>query len=287
MVLNSSLATWITNVTKSDNGTTIGHLYIPEVTHIHTDMSVTSGDLVIVIDITNQLVMKATFEQKCLSMNDAIALAFIAWAGHTHPVIHSYANWAVNPYSCDRFIRKMSVITIIYNYFGLESFPAIVELLRKLRICKFTSSEIARLVVHQGPHTVPTHSNILAIQKYSGFLEFLNKTRQHFLKEFCKYKEDFSGMDGEALFLGTVLHSVDHQQMASQVKTSNFKGTAEFAADQEMASVILSSFVDKPILRMVDFSFCRSPHPFFRDVFKFASTVDARLADMMECAIAM
>ena len=32
------------------------------------------------------------------------------------------------------------------------------------------------------------------------------------MEEFAKHKQDFVGIDQEALFLGTVVHSVDHLQ---------------------------------------------------------------------------
>ena len=285
MILNSSLATWMMKIQKDENQITTARFCIPGVTHIHRDKSVTSGDLNFVLDVTNYLVKSARYNHENISLNDAISLAFISWAGQTHPVMHSFANWAVNPFSSNRFIRHMSLITITYNFFGIEAFPVIVDFLRTLGICRYLNLDIGKVVTHQGPHTVPPHLNILSLKKYSRYLNFFAKTRKFFLQEFSKYKEDFAGIDGEALFISTIGHSVEHALMARLVNLTNFKGTVEFEADQEMAGVILSGFTDKPVLNIYDASYHKAPHPFFRAVYKFGSLVDKKLADMMDCAI--
>lgn len=40
--------------------------------------------------------------------------------------------------------------------------------------------------------------------------QFVVKVRALFLAEFANHKELFPGIDGEAMFVGTVLHSLDH-----------------------------------------------------------------------------
>ena len=42
------------------------------------------------------------------------------------------------------------------------------------------------------------------------FSQFVVKVRALFLAEFANHKELFPGVDGEAMFVGTVLHSLDH-----------------------------------------------------------------------------
>lgn len=54
--------------------------------------------------------------------------------------------------------------------------------------------------------SVPTHKHIYALQKYSNYVDFIIKTRSFFLSEFAKHQADFPGIDGESLFLGTVVH---------------------------------------------------------------------------------
>ena len=42
------------------------------------------------------------------------------------------------------------------------------------------------------------------------FSQFVVKVRALFLAEFANHKELFPGVDGETMFVGTVLHSLDH-----------------------------------------------------------------------------
>merc|ERR1711862_1005515 len=49
--------------------------------------------------------------------------------------------------------------------------------------------------------------------RYSRFVNFSIKARAIFINEFAKHKHLFPGIDGEAFFVGTVLHSLDHTLM--------------------------------------------------------------------------
>ena len=46
--------------------------------------------------------------------------------------------------------------------------------------------------------------------KHSRVVNFIVKLRPAFLDEFSKHKQSFPGCDGESLFIGTVLHSLEH-----------------------------------------------------------------------------
>ena len=94
---------------------------IPQAMHVFCNKTVTAGDLKICIDIRKRKILACTFLNKNLEFGDALTLAFLAVMGHTHPVIHSYANWGINPDSNDKFLRKMAICTIKYNHMGLNS----------------------------------------------------------------------------------------------------------------------------------------------------------------------
>ena len=114
--------------------------------------------------------------------NDAISLAFIALVGHTHPVIHSFANWGINYNLPNTFIRQMAILSITYNHMGMKCIPRTYEFLRKIGITKYTTFDVTQLVQHQGPHTVPPHSHLQHLQKYSKFLTFVINVRGYFLR---------------------------------------------------------------------------------------------------------
>ena len=75
-----------------------------------------SGTLYISLDISGQRrVLEALFNSESLEFGDALALTFLAFAGMTHPVIHSYANWGVSTTSKHPFLRKMALCTLKYK----------------------------------------------------------------------------------------------------------------------------------------------------------------------------
>ena len=62
------------------------------------------------------------------------------------------------------------------------------------------------------------HGQIEESTKYSRFVKFVIKVCAIFMSEFQKHKKDFPGVDGEAMFVGTVLHSLDHTLMDLNLK---------------------------------------------------------------------
>ncbi len=52
----------------------------------------------------------------------------------------------------------------------------------------------------------------------SRFFKFFVKVRAIFLSKFQQYKHLFPGVDGEAIFIGTVLYSLDHTLMDLNLK---------------------------------------------------------------------
>ena len=66
------------------------------------------------------------------------------------------------------------------------------------------------MVDHVLDQGVPRHGNVSLLVKYSPTVKFVSRMRTFFLQEFAKHKKDFPGIDGEALFMNTVMHSLDH-----------------------------------------------------------------------------
>ena len=68
---------------------------------------------------------------------------------------------------------------------------------------------------------MPSHKNIGNLMPYSDYVAFIVKVRRFFLREFTRHRtkdpETFAGIDGEALFIGTVLHSTDHSQFCNSL----------------------------------------------------------------------
>ncbi|EJK59055.1 hypothetical protein THAOC_20773 [Thalassiosira oceanica] len=57
------------------------------------------------------------------------------------------------------------------------------------------------------------HPNIDELIPHSELVKFVIQIRSVFLSEFAKYGSEFPGVHGEAMFVGTILHSLDHTCM--------------------------------------------------------------------------
>ena len=295
-----SLSIMISNVHECHNtGTLLGELHIDNISHIDcgTD-TFRPGHFLIKMDIGSRRVVSASFSGKTISNKDALCLCFNAWAGLVHPVIHSYANWGCLLSSSEgydnmdrpisQFLRKMSLITAKYNNFGSDGFRVAMAFLKMIGVNKYIGNDFGLLSTCHGEHNVPSHKDIFKLKRHSRFVNFIHNTRGIFLQEFFRFQRDFPGVNGEAFFLGTVYHSVDHYSAATQLKISDLQhDSIEYAADCELSRVILNSFVDKPPIRFFECRFSHAPHPFFKAVYNHAKMIDEDFADAMECCIAV
>ena len=114
--------------------------------------------------------------------------------------------------------------------------------------------------------SVPTHKHIYALQKYSNYVDFIIQIRSFFLSEFAKHQADFPGIDGESLFLGTVVHSTDHGNATHFCKPWDLVGkTVAYKANEEIAGLVSSTFTDRlPLITLAcDMRFKHAKHPLF------------------------
>ena len=141
---------------------------------------------------------------------------------------------------------------------------------------------------------VPDHKKVRQLMPYSYFVRFIVKTRNFFMNEFTKYRHEFNGINGECLFLGTVLHSLDHTQISwiardpiwfSTLGRLGEGATARFGLMAEMVALTKCAFNDDLPGLLFEKRFKNVAHPFYRAVYAHAATVDRRLADNMDCCI--
>lgn len=85
----------------------------------------------------------------------------------------------------------------------------------------------------------------------SRSVSFVTKLRNNFLNILNENKTLFPGSDGEALFVGTVLHSVDHQLCEWNVKDQLWisSDSEDFSTIAELGQIVRVGFVqDLPLL---------------------------------------
>ena len=88
------------------------------------------------------------------------------------------------------------------------------------------------------------------------------------------------------------MHSVDHRNISHYLDSRAFSSPHPakepgFEADHELAAITLSCAVDRPRGRLFACSFKDAPHPFYREVYQFAKSVNPRIAAYMEACIGM
>ena len=108
------------------------------------------------------------------------------------------------------------------------------------------------------------------------------------MKEFAKHKaKEFPGVQGEALFTGTVLHSLDHlyAELAIEDELWLDINDARFGVMAQICRIVRAGFVsDLPCLTFHK-SFKNSGHPFYEAVYEKAAKIDKYLADNMDTCI--
>ena len=205
--------------------------------------------------------------------------------------IHAMASWGINHrFSGEggtQYLRRLGVTSIYFNYLGFRGFPRLcgtLHALGALRVCTRATAEAVLGRVAQNP---PTHKAIRLLEAHSALVHFVVRVRGFFLLQFEKHRPDFRGVDGESLFLGTVLHSLDHAQASTFDACDFAHHDASFAGTCEMARLVRAGFTDELALAhlLFDRRFKAARHALFRDTYAFARRLDARLADAMECAI--
>ena len=141
------------------------------------------------IDLKTKCLEKATLDEEPLAARDVVILLWFHTISANHVKIHSHANWGFNPldYSYDAFQHRMSVATIMYNYYGRTVFARMTSSLHKLGICSDFHSVVE--VFEKGlTNGVPNHAGLRELIPHSEVARFMIPVRRHFHHTFEEHK---------------------------------------------------------------------------------------------------
>lgn len=289
MLLETSSAVYFTKVYKDEKGNTVAHFEVPRSGYIEGD-EVRVGLLSILINVRERAMVSATLDGQDLAPEDAVwrVMMVAMFISHTH--VHTFANWAVNMETSDPFLRLMGVITATYNHFGRHGAVEAVEMLHKLGLFKTIDGALTDLLFHNAESQMPPpHAHIIDLMPHSSYVRCMVGMRKKFLQLFVKHQSDFPGVDGEAMFIGTVMHSIDHHKFLSVAHPLDASYTKpEYAANVDVIRLTLASLADKlPVMGYVraQVQFKYAKHQLFRDCYTHAKRYHPQFADHMECAI--
>lgn len=89
--------------------------------------------LVMFIDVNEMRLTRTIFHRTSdetiehISDIDALCLIYFYLATSCHVKGHSFANWGIDEMHSDPYIRRLSSITVLYNYLGLQGYPSAVK----------------------------------------------------------------------------------------------------------------------------------------------------------------
>ena len=123
--------------------------------------------------------------------------------------------------------------------------------------------------------------------KHSEFVNFVVLVRSIFFAELQKHKHLFPDVDGEAMFVGTILHSLDHTLSDWNLKDPLWLDVdnPRFGKMAEVGRIVKVGFVSDVPGIYFHKRFKGSGHPFYEAVYRKAAKINKKLADNMDTCI--
>ena len=283
---------------KTTQGSELGNIagfFFPDFPYVDNDCNYRVAKLFAVnIDLDTKKFVKARMDNVDITASQSLILLYFTLFATQHVKIHAMANWGINDdqslKEINPFLQRNSIVTAIYNYFGYNSFSTFMQTWQNQGLLSGNWSEKNSLVKcfnHGLKEGVAEHGQIKDLMRYSRFVNFSVKVRAIFINEFAKHKHLFPGVDGEAFFVGTVLHSLDHTLAEWNLADPLWLDVNDpkFGHMAELGRIACVGFCgDVPFLYF-NKRFSGSDHPFYKKVYDRAAKIDKSLADNMDTCI--
>ena len=241
------------------------------------------------VDLDAREMESACLDDRQLTADEAVTLFLLNSVGPNHVTRHSCANWGINSDITEiPFMQRMAIATAMYNHFGFAAFPRLCKLWKKIGLFKYNFENIA-LIFNHGIENAdpPFNENVVQLTQSSRTAPFLLKVRSKFLTTFAKYKDSFYGIDPDAMFIGTVVHSLDHTILEWGLGDPLWLNDnhPDFGLMAELGQIVRAGFVEN--LAFIPFKrhFRELPHPFHEEIYNYAVTIDKELADNIDTCI--
>ena len=136
---------------------------------------------------------------------------------------------------------------------------------------------------------VPEHGDVVRLMPYSKHVSFLVKIRHHFQEAFEKFRSDLpASISCEGLFLGTVLHSLDHDaynKAMDWVAFAAMKASARFQTVHAVQQIVAYMIADDIPTVGVPKYYRDSKMDFHKAVYAAGRLIDVDFADRMQSCI--
>lgn len=284
---------------KTKEGSELGNIagfFFADFPYVDNDLNYKVADLFAVdIDLDTKKFVKAKLDDMDLTASETLILLWFNTIAAQHVKLHALANWGINQSMAleetNPFLRQNSVVTAIYNYFGYSTFSGFLETWEKQGLLSdgWSGEEqpLIKCFNHGIRDGIGQHVNIVDLVPHSRFVSFVVKVRMIFMDQFHKHKHLFPGVDGEAFFVGTILHSLDHTLMDWNLPDPLWLDvdSPRFGKMAEMGRIVRVGFVQDVPFLYFNKRFKGSKHPFYKAVYDKAAKIDKELADNMDTCI--
>jgi len=245
--------------------------------------------LTVHIDLCERRMVSAKIDGVNITAKQAMILIWFHTISEGHVKIHALANWGVTHASNVNFeVYKNSVITVLYNYFGMTVFPRICKLLQGLRLVNQKFDNITDVFCNGLKQGVHEHGRQMRPVLYASRAgRFISELRPKFMREFKVHLQSEELLDSEALFSATVLHSLDHTFMSWNLLDPLWLDASDtqFGLMAHLGRFVRMGFVDDIPSVGLATRFKHSKTLFYRRVYEHAAAIDQEIADHMDTCI--
>ena len=289
LILETTLVTYFVSQNEESIGTFAWH-YLPSMTN--EDSIEIFKLFTVLIDLQARRFVKAEIlttngETRGISAQDTLNLMTWNLMGNAHVKIHAMANWGCDTSVENDSLRQYAVSTVLYNYFGYSTFANFCAVLYSLGLTEspFKANQQAfDIGIDSGMHE---HSNLHHLGLRSKLAYFVICARRRFLKLMREFRKDFNDAIPEAVFVGSIIHSLDHSQLGYVIQDDLWFEADDpyYAAIAGQCRIVRAAFVDDLPFLLWSCKCKDSHHPFFRKFYEDVVHIDARLAGYMDCCI--
>lgn len=273
----------------------IAGFFFADFPYVDNDLNYQVADLFAVdIDLDTKRFVKGKLDNTNLTAQETFILLWFNTIAAQHVKLHAMANWGINQHQSIRekneFLHQNSVVTAIYNYFGYSTFSNFLKTWEQQGLLSegwFEKGCLIKCFNHGIKDGVSQHGNVTELIPYSRFVSFIVQVRSIFMDQFAKHKDLFPGIDGEAFFVGTIMHSLDHTLMEWNLPDPLWLDieNERFGKMAELGRIVRVGFVQDVPFLYFNKRFKGSTHPFYKTVYEKAAKIDKKLADHMDTCI--
>ena len=179
----------------------------------------------------------------------------------------------------------------MYNHAGYVGFFGFIDngIWKRMGLLSpdWDSKHLKQVFDHSLNEKIPYHSHINDLSPYSDLVKFTVQVRSVFYREFLKHKQHFPLIQCEALFSGTILHSIDHAMAEWNLEDPLWLDTSDskFGKMAELGRIVRVGFIEN--LNGIYFhrKFKGSGDKFYEAVYAKAAKINHRLADELDTCI--